>query len=73
VFVSREQGRPLAALPAEGRVSVMTVAELRIGVLVASDPAVRAQRMRTLTEVEALFVTTENGSQPASAPLVVEG
>jgi predicted nucleic acid-binding protein len=41
-------------LPAEGGVSVITVAELRIGVLVASEPRVRAQRMRTLTEVEAL-------------------
>jgi len=54
VFVAREQKRPLAALPAEGRVSVVTVAELRIGVLVASEPSVRAQRMRTLTEMEAL-------------------
>lgn len=34
--------------------SVVTVAELRIGVLVATEPSVRAQRMRTLTEVEAL-------------------
>lgn len=34
--------------------SVMTVAELRIGVLVAAEPSVRAQRMRTLTQVEAL-------------------
>jgi predicted nucleic acid-binding protein len=54
VFVAREHRRPLAELPTEGLVSVMTVAELRIGVLVASEPRVRAQRMRTLTEVEAL-------------------
>jgi len=54
VFVAREQERPLAELPEEGRVSVVTVAELRVGVLVASDDAIRAQRMRTLTEVEAL-------------------
>jgi len=54
VFVAREQERPLGELPAQGRVSVITVAELRIGVLVASEPSVRAQRMRTLTEVEAL-------------------
>jgi len=54
VFVAREQERALAELPAEGRVSVITVAELRIGVLVAAEPSVRAQRMRTLTEVEAL-------------------
>lgn len=54
MFVAREQERALAELPAEGRVSVITVAELRIGVLVAAEPSVRAQRMRTLTEVEAL-------------------
>jgi predicted nucleic acid-binding protein len=54
VFVARESGRPLASLPDEGRVSVITVAELRIGVLVAGDTPVRAQRLRTLTEVEAL-------------------
>ena len=33
---------------------MVTVAELRIGVLVARKPSVRAQRMRTLAEVEAL-------------------
>ncbi len=54
VFVAREQGRPLGALPAQGMLSVVTLAELRVGVLVASEPAVRAQRMRTLSEVEAL-------------------
>jgi predicted nucleic acid-binding protein len=54
VFVARESDRPLAALPDEGRVSVVTVAELRIGVLMVDDPSIRAQRMRTLTEVEAL-------------------
>ncbi len=54
VFVARESGRPLSSLPDEGRVSVITVAELRIGVLVADDPTIRAQRLRTLSEVEAL-------------------
>ena len=54
VFVARERGRPLASLPDEGRVSVITVAELRIGVLVTDDPSIRAQRLRTLSEVEAL-------------------
>ncbi len=33
---------------------MITVAELRIGVLVASDEATRAQRMRTLSALEAL-------------------
>lgn len=54
VFIARESGRPLASLPDRGRVSVITVAELRIGVLVAEDPSIRAQRMRTLSAVEAL-------------------
>lgn len=54
VFTARESGRPLASLPDEGRVSVITVAELRIGVLVADDLSIRAQRLRTLSEVEAL-------------------
>lgn len=44
----------MGELPEEGRISVITVAELRIGVLVAADPAVRAQRMRSLSEVERL-------------------
>jgi predicted nucleic acid-binding protein len=54
VFIARESGRPLASLPDEGRVSVITVAELRIGVLVADDASIRAQRLATLSEVEAL-------------------
>ena len=54
VFVARESGRPLASLPDEGRVSVITVAELRIGVLVAEDASIRAQRLATLSEIEAL-------------------
>lgn len=54
VFVARESGRPLASLPDEGRVSVITVAELRIGVLVAEEASIRAQRLATLSEVEAL-------------------
>jgi predicted nucleic acid-binding protein len=54
VFVAREQDRPPGGLPEQGRISVVTVAELRIGVLVAANPSVRAQRMRTLTAVEGL-------------------
>ncbi len=50
VFIARETTRPLEPLPAGTRtaVSVMTVAELRIGVLVAADPTTRAARLRTL-------------------------
>lgn len=73
VFVAREQKRPLAALPEEGRVSVVTVAELRVGVLVAGAPSIRAQRMRTLTEVEALdALPVDDGVAREFAEIVVE-
>jgi len=52
VFVARESGRPLGPLPREWAVSVVTIAELRLGVLMADDPLVRAQRLRTLVEVQ---------------------
>jgi predicted nucleic acid-binding protein len=51
VFIAREAGRPIAMelLPNDVVVSVVTVAELRAGVLAADDPATRAQRLSTLT------------------------
>lgn len=55
VFIAREQGRALASTPDEAAVSVMTVAELHIGVLAATNPEVRAARLRTLAEVERTF------------------
>jgi predicted nucleic acid-binding protein len=55
VFVASEQGRPLSALPDEVAISVVTLAELHVGVLVASDHRIRAQRLRTLAEVERTF------------------
>lgn len=52
IFVARERGRAMArALPDDVAVSVVTIAELELGVLVARDTAVRAERLRTLTEV----------------------
>jgi predicted nucleic acid-binding protein len=52
VLIAREQGRPLARqLPDEVGVSVVTLAELEVGVLVAQDGASRAQRLATLTRV----------------------
>jgi predicted nucleic acid-binding protein len=52
VFVALEQGRPLArALPDEVAVSIVTLAELETGVLVADDDEVRARRMQTLLAV----------------------
>jgi predicted nucleic acid-binding protein len=52
IFVAVEQGRPLRrSLPDEVSVSVVTLAELELGVLVARDPDARAQRLATLTRV----------------------
>jgi predicted nucleic acid-binding protein len=52
VFVAVEQGRPLArALPDEIGVSVVTLAELELGVLVADDSDTRATRLATLTQL----------------------
>lgn len=50
VFVARERGRALSALPDDAvtAISVITVAELRLGVLVANDPTIRAIRLATL-------------------------
>lgn len=50
VFIAHESGRRLGPLPAGvvTAVSVMTVAQLRIGVLVADDAATRARRLATL-------------------------
>lgn len=51
VFIAREVDRPLevAALPDELAVSVITVGELRAGVLVADDVETRDRRLSTLT------------------------
>ncbi len=51
VFVARESDRPIVVdrMPTDVVVSVVTVAELRAGVLVADDPAERAVRLATLT------------------------
>jgi predicted nucleic acid-binding protein len=42
-------------LPGAGAISVVTVAELYLGVLMADDLTTRAQRLRTLSSVESLF------------------
>ncbi len=49
-FIAAESGRALGMLPpdAETAVSVMTVAELRLGVLRADDPMIRARRLSSL-------------------------
>ncbi|MCW3043112.1 MAG: hypothetical protein JWL57_1270 [Actinobacteria bacterium] len=55
VFVAVEQDRPLSGPPPERvAVSVITVGELRLGVLGADSGSVRARRLETLSAAEAL-------------------
>jgi predicted nucleic acid-binding protein len=55
VLIAREQARPLErALPNDVAVSVVSIAELEVGVLVARDAKTRARRLRTLTEIRSL-------------------
>jgi predicted nucleic acid-binding protein len=55
LFIATEQQRPLADAPPRNiTCSVITVAELRLGVLAATDNAVRARRLETLTRAEQL-------------------
>ena len=55
VFIAREAGRPLGELPDEIAVSVVTAAELELGVLRASDRTARAIRLATLSRVRAEY------------------
>jgi predicted nucleic acid-binding protein len=56
VFIARESGRKLhqGALPEELAISVITIGELRAGVLAASDLRSRERRLGTLTAALAL-------------------
>lgn len=56
VFIARESGRPLdeSALPEELAISVITIGELRAGVLAATDLRSRERRLSTLTAALAL-------------------
>jgi predicted nucleic acid-binding protein len=48
VFIARETNRPLDGLPNHVAVSVVTIGELQLGVLNASDPDIGARRGDTL-------------------------
>jgi predicted nucleic acid-binding protein len=52
LFIARESGRTLAhiELPDELAISVITIGELRVGVLAAADVQTRDLRLATLTE-----------------------
>jgi len=56
VFIANESGRPLLVerLPDEIAVSVITISELRAGVLAARDVDIRDQRLHTLLQAREL-------------------
>lgn len=67
-FIAGEQGREISrALPDEVSVSVVSLAELELGVLVARDSDARARRLQTLTAVKALGGAVEIDERTASA------
>ena len=53
IFVAVEEGREVRPLDALYRISVATVTELEIGVLLAKDPAMRRRRAATLARARA--------------------
>jgi predicted nucleic acid-binding protein len=55
IFIAQEAWRELGDLPEEIAVSVITAAELELGVLRASDTNVRAVRLATLSRVQATY------------------
>jgi predicted nucleic acid-binding protein len=68
VLVAREQGRSLVrSLPDDVAVSVISIAELELGVLMARDAGTRGQRLRTVTEVRSLAAALPIDERTASA------
>jgi predicted nucleic acid-binding protein len=68
IFVAIETSRPLAqSLPEQVSVSVVTLAELELGVLMAKDLETRALRLATLTRVRELTSGLPADDRVASA------
>jgi predicted nucleic acid-binding protein len=69
VFIAREQGRELAAdrLPEEVAISVVTLAELELGVQMATSEAIRAERMATVGSARATYAALPIDERVASA------
>jgi predicted nucleic acid-binding protein len=75
LFIARESGRPLGkySQDREIAVSVVTIAELEMGVLAAAEPRVRAARLQTLRDVERISaLPVDRVVASAFATLVVE-
>ena len=69
MFIADEQGRSLAAerLPDEAAISVVTLAELELGVHMAESEIVRGARLRTLRAAQATYVALPVDEPVASA------
>jgi predicted nucleic acid-binding protein len=55
IFIAQEAGYEPRSRPSVAAVSVVTMAELYLGVLAASEAGVRATRLRTLSLIESNF------------------
>jgi hypothetical protein len=66
VFVAQETGRDLGELPEKIAVSVITAAELELGVLRAQDTDTRACRIATLSRVRSAYTLLLIDAQTAS-------
>jgi hypothetical protein len=66
VFVAQESGRELGELPEKIAVSVVTAAELELGVLRAQDTDTRARRIATLSRVRSAYTLLPIDAQTAS-------
>jgi predicted nucleic acid-binding protein len=68
VLIAREETGPLKRpLPDEVAISVITIAELEVGVLAARDADTRARRLRTLTSVRSLAAALPIDERTAGA------
>lgn len=66
IFIAMETGRELGDLPEKIAVSVITVAELELGVLRATNPDARARRLSTLSRVQSIYPLLPVGPEVAS-------
>ncbi|MGH7639637.1 MAG: PIN domain-containing protein [Candidatus Dormibacteria bacterium] len=69
IFIAAEQGRRLAtdSLPEEAAVSVVTIAELELGVHLAMGPKGRRGRLATLSAVQSTYAALPIDDEVASA------
>lgn len=68
VLIADASGRGHAELPpGEAAVSIVTLAELELGVQLAADPTIRAQRLETLSQVRLSYEAIEIDERAASA------